>query len=133
MGSKNFEYTPQCEKAFQDLQKYLMNPLLLSNSLGTERLYTYLAVSEATISSILLTDTKGVQKPIYYVSKRLLDAELRYPEVKKLAYALIISTRKLLYYHLADQVVVLTNYPVKQILIKPKVSGRLQKWAIELT
>ena len=44
------------------------------------------------ISSVLVKESLGTQSPVYYVSKRLLDAELRYPELEKLALALIIST-----------------------------------------
>ena len=75
----------------------------------------------------------GKQLPVYYVSKRLIEAELRYPEVEKLALALVISTRKLRHYFLAHPIVVLTGYPIKTILRRPEVSGRLVKWAIELT
>lgn len=67
LGSMNFECTPECKQVFQDLKKYLINPPLLSKPLGTERLFTYLAVLEVAITSVLLIDIEGVQKPIYYV------------------------------------------------------------------
>ena len=85
------------------------------------------------VSSVLVKEAGGVQVPVYYVSKRLLDVELRYPELERLALALITSTRKLRHYFLAHPVVVLTNHPMKQVMRRPEVSGRLVKWAVELT
>ena len=70
--------------------------------------------------------------PVYYVSKHLLKTEVRYPELERLALALITSTRKLRHYFLAHQLVILTNHPMKQVLRRPEVSGRLVKWAVKL-
>ena len=80
-----------------------------------ERFFTYLAVSEHAVSSVLVKEAAKVQVPVYYVSKRLLDAELIYPELERLALALalIILIRKLRHYFLAHLVVVFTNHPMK--------------------
>lgn len=59
-------------------------------------------------------------------------AELRYPQVEKLALALVESTRRLRPYFQAHKVIVLTNFPLRQVLQKPEASGRLMKWAVEL-
>ncbi|XP_012852918.1 PREDICTED: uncharacterized protein LOC105972502 [Erythranthe guttata] len=53
--------------------------------------------------------------------------------MEKLALALINAARKLRPYFQSHQVIVLTNYPLKQILRSPETSGRLAKWAIELS
>ena len=98
-----------------------------------ERFFTYLAVSEHAVSSVPVKEAAGVQVLVYYVSKHLLDAESRYPELERLVLTLITSTRKLRHYSLAHPVVVLINHPMKQVLRRPKVSGRLVKWAVELT
>ena len=66
------------------------------------------------------------------MSKRLLDAETRYPELKKLALALVVASRKLRPYFHAHSIEVLTNYPLCQVLQKLEASGRLLKWVIEL-
>ncbi|GAV56578.1 RVT_3 domain-containing protein [Cephalotus follicularis] len=69
---------------------------------------------------------------MYYVRKALNDAEGRYPEVEKFAYALIIAARKLRPYFLAHTIKVLTDKPLRQVLAKPDTSGRLIKWSVEL-
>ena len=42
---KSFEWTDECEKAFEELKKYLSSPPLLSSSMPGEELYLYIAVS----------------------------------------------------------------------------------------
>ena len=84
-----------CEVAFQQLKEHLGKPSLLSKPVVGEKLLFYLAVSKSAVSSVLVREDNKVQHLVYYVSKRLLDTELRYPNMEKLAYALVISTRKL--------------------------------------
>ena len=42
---KSFEWMDECQKAFEDLMKYLSSPPLLSPSKSGEELYLYIAVS----------------------------------------------------------------------------------------
>ena len=53
--------------------------------------------------------------------------------MEKLVLALVTAARKLRPYFQAHTIEVPTEYPMKQILHKPEVSGRLMKWAIELS
>ena len=63
----------------------------------SEDLFMYLSISEHAMSAMLLRD-QGVQQPIYYVSKTLVDAETRYLPLEKLVLALVCATRKLPHY-----------------------------------
>ena len=65
---KAFEWTDQCQKAFQDLKVYLTTASLLSPSILGEELYLYLAVSPHAVSSTLIREEEKVQKPVYYTS-----------------------------------------------------------------
>jgi len=132
-GSKPFQWTEECEHAFQQLKAHLGKPPLLSKPMEGEVLSLYLAVSEHAVSSVLVREEDKVQMPVYYTSKRLLDAETRYPQMEKLALALVITSRKLRHYFQAHSVQVLTNQPLRQVLQKPDASGRLLKWSIELS
>lgn len=60
------------------------------------------------------------------------EAEVNYPIIKKLVLALIYEEQRLCRYFQTHQIDVLTSCPIKQVLLKPKTSGRLEKWAIEL-
>ncbi|XP_043725697.1 uncharacterized protein LOC122672260 [Telopea speciosissima] len=75
---------------------------------------------------------RWAQKPIYYISKVLLDAETRYNNVEKYAYALITAAQKLRPYFQTYTIGVLTNQPLKKILAKNNHCGRLVAWSVEL-
>ncbi len=53
--------------------------------------------------------------------------------MEKLALALVTAARKLWPYFQCHQIVIITAYPLKGILQKPELSGRLTKWAVELS
>ena len=96
-GSK-FQWTPECDQALQQLKQYLSSPPLLSTPKPGEHLYLYLSVSQHAVSSFLLREEDKQQKPIYYTSKVLLDAETRYLPLEKLALALVCASQKLSHY-----------------------------------
>ena len=129
---KDFKWSEECESALEELKIYLTTPPLLSKSLHGEVLLLYLAVSEHAVSAVLVREEGTKQLPIYYVSKALLDAETRYNYLEKLALALMVAARKLRPFFQAHPVVVVTSFPIKLVLRKPEVSGRLGKWAVEL-
>ncbi|KAL5543517.1 hypothetical protein UlMin_007301 [Ulmus minor] len=129
---KDFIWTADCEQSFQELKSYLGKPPLLSKPHEGDSLILYLAVSKGAVSSALVREEDGVQWPIYYTSKSLLDAETRYPEIEKLALALMVAARKLRPYFQAHTIIIPTKFPLKQVFQKPEASGRLAKWSIEL-
>ena len=131
-ASKDFIWTEECEAAFVNIKKHLGEPPLLAKPQDGETLILYLAVSVYSISAVLIKEDDDGQLPIYYVSKRLLDAETRYTSMEKLVYALIHASRKLRPYFQAHKVEVRTAYPLRQIMHKPEETGRMMKWAIEL-
>ncbi|XP_059658398.1 uncharacterized protein LOC132304680 [Cornus florida] len=118
--------------AFKELKQYLSSPPLLSRTIPGEELYIYLAVSTTAVSSALIQEEEGDQRPVYFVSKTLRGAEERYPRMEQLVFALIVSARKLRSYFQAHTIVVLTDQPLRQVLHKPESSGRLMKWSVEL-
>ena len=92
---KSFEWTDECQKAFEDLKKYLSSPPLLNPSRPGEELYFYIAVSQAAVSESLVREEEGSQRPVYFISKAFRRAEERYPRMEKLAFALVTVARKL--------------------------------------
>ena len=105
----------------------LTSPLLPSYLNPCLVLLLYLAVSEHAVSAVLAREEGTKQLPIYYVSKALLDAETRYSHLEKLALGLMVSAQKLRPYFQAQPIVVVTSFPIKLVLHKPAVSGRLAK------
>ena len=66
------------------------------------------------------------------MSKAYRGVEVRYSGLEKLALALISEARRLRHYFQSHNIVVVIDQPLKRVLGKPDVSGRLLKWAMEL-
>ena len=80
---KGFSWSKECDKAFEELKAYLANPPILSWPEKEEVLYAYVAVAEHAMSLVLIQVDEGIQKPVYYVSKSLKEAEVRYLHLEK--------------------------------------------------
>ncbi|GLU23140.1 hypothetical protein SLE2022_391670 [Rubroshorea leprosula] len=130
---KNFQWTDECQQAFDELKQYLASAPLLSKPAEGESLCMYLGVTEEAVSSVLLREENKSQKPICYVSKVLQGAEQNYPLAEKAAFALVYTARKLRAYFQSHQIVVYTDLPLRKILQKPELSGRLVGWSVELS
>ena len=92
---RSFEWTAECQQAFEELKAYLSSPPQLNPSQLEEELFLYLAVFPAAISAALVREEEKVQKPVYYVSRALHGVEERYPPMEKLAFALVTTACKL--------------------------------------
>ena len=78
-GASTKGWGPECDKAFHSIKEYITFPLSLSQLVDGEELYLYLAASVTAMSATLVrSDIDGKQKPVYFVSKMLIDAEIRY-------------------------------------------------------
>ena len=128
-----FAWIDKCKAAFQELKRYLSNPPLLSPSKEGENLYLYLAVSATAVSAALIREEGKTQLPVYYVSQAFQGAETKYPRIKKIAFALIVASRKLRPYFQANPILVMTDQPIKKSINKLEATGRMVQWAIELS
>ena len=93
-----------------------------------EVLFAYIAVAPYAISLVLIQVDNGIQRPVYYVSKSLHEAEVRYLPLEKAILAVVFGTCKLPHYFQAHTVVVLTQLPLKTILRSADYTGRIAKW-----
>ncbi|XP_021732042.1 uncharacterized protein LOC110698832 [Chenopodium quinoa] len=132
-SSNNIEWGDEQKLAFQQLRDHLAQLPTLARPVVGETLYLYVAVSPTAVSAVLLKEEEKIQQPIYFVSHTLTDAESRYPLLEKIAYAVVVAARKLRPYFDSHQIVVLTDQPLEKVLGKVEKSGRLTKWAFELT
>ena len=105
---KEFQRSEECVTAFQELKRYLSHPPIMSSLVVDEVLFAYIAVALYAISLVLIRVDNGVQRPVYYVSKSLNEAEVRYLPLEKAILAVVHATRKLPHYFQAHTVVVLT-------------------------
>ncbi|XP_050217341.1 uncharacterized protein LOC126668172 [Mercurialis annua] len=129
---KNFTWTAECQQAFEELKSFLSSPPLLARPDPGDVLYLYISCSDETIAGVLVSEKGGEQYPIYYISKVLRDAELRYPKLEKLALCVYTATIKLRHYFEGHQVIVRTDQPLRKILQKAETSGRIAEWAVKI-
>ena len=93
-----------------------------------EVMFAYIVVALHAVSLVLIRVDNGRQRPVYYVSKSLHEAEIRYLPLEKAILAVVHGTRKLPNYFQAHTVVILTQLPLKAILRSANYTGRIAKW-----
>ena len=93
-----------------------------------EVLYAYIAMAPHAVSLVLIQDDNGLQKPIYYVSKSLHEAKVKYLPLEKAILAVVHSTRKLPHYFQAYTVVVLTQQLLESVLRTTDYTRRIAIW-----
>ncbi|XP_057755615.1 uncharacterized protein LOC130974778 [Arachis stenosperma] len=133
LKNKQFQWTPECEKAFAELKTILSSPPVLQRPEVGKPLYLYLSISDHSISSALVIEIGRTQQPVYFVNRVMQPTEQRYPKIEQLALALVVTARRLRHYFQSHTIIVRTNHPLRQILTKPELAGRLTKWSIELS
>ena len=94
--------------AFQQLKEYLSRPSIMFSPGMDEVLFSYIVVAPHAVSLVLVRVDNEVRQPVYYVSKSLHEAKIRYLPLEKAILAVVHGTRKLPHYFQAHTVVVLT-------------------------
>jgi hypothetical protein len=73
-----------------------------------------------------------IQRPVYFISEVLSETKIRYPQIQKLLYAVILTRRKLRHYFESHPVTVVSSFPLGEIIQCQEASGRIAKWAVEI-
>lgn len=120
-GASPFRWTPECQQALDNLKTHLSKlTSLASPPHPGQGLLLYLAASPAAVSAVLvLKDSSGSrlqQRLVYYVSEALAGPKTRYTELEKMAYLLVMASRKLRHYFLAHDITVPTSYLLGDML-----------------
>ena len=118
--------------AFQQLKEYLSRPTIMSRPKVDEVLFAYIVVASHAISLVLIRVDSGVQRPVYYVSKLLHEAEVCYLPLENAILAVVHAARKLFHYFQSHTVVILTQLPLQSLLQRANYTGRVAKWGMVL-
>jgi len=110
-----FQWSSECERAFTELKEYLSRPPMLSRPEIGSPLQMYLTVTDHAISSVLVQEREGIQRPVYFVSRLLHGAEKNYPTLEKPALTIVITTRKLRPYFQHFRIILKTDLPIRQV------------------
>ncbi|GJW52303.1 reverse transcriptase domain-containing protein [Tanacetum coccineum] len=128
----DFQWTPEAERAFQDMKQCIVELPMVTVSRPKEELIMYLCAAREVISAVLLAERDSQQIPVYFVSRALQTPEINYNSMEKVVLALVHATRRLRWYFQAYLVVVITDQPIKQILSRSEHTRRMLKWKFEL-
>jgi len=139
-----FKCTTETQEALDALKKFLTSPPVLNSpnrataDSPAEDLLLYISCTTHVISTALVVErpdgqhTVPRQHPVYFISEVLSPSKIRYPQVQKLLYAVLITARKLRHYFEEHKIIVITEFPIREVLRKREATGRIAKWACEL-
>ena len=129
-----FVWDKACHNAFESIRKYLANPPILGAPIAGKPLIVYITAQKCSLGALLAQENEeNKEKTLYYLSQTLMGLELNYSLIEKTCLALIFSTKKLRHYMQAYTIHLIAHIdPIKYVLSKPVLSGRLARWGLLL-
>jgi hypothetical protein len=92
------------------------------------------SIGDTSITSVVIQVHDGKERVMFYLSRRMLDADTRYPDIEKLCLCLFFTCTKLHHILLsAETIVIFKSDVIKHMLSAPVLKGRLGKWMFALS
>ena len=128
-----FQWTPQCQEAFQSLKDALVSPPILAYPDMTKSFRLFTDASATAVGALLTQEQNGEERAIQYLSHQLNPAQQRYAAIEREAYAIVWALAKLRHLLLGAKFVILCDHqPLKSLLTGSVRNARLQRWAIAI-
>jgi hypothetical protein len=136
-NASKFDWGEEQREAFNSLKDCLTKMTKMTTPDQKDTLLLYISASHLPVSAALVLEKEIEgslrQVMVYFVSEALTGSKLFYLELEKIAYAIIISSRKLHHCFEAHRIMVVTNQPLHDIFNNREASIRISKWASELS
>ena len=102
-----------------------------------EALLLYTSASQTAVSAALVVkrtvEVRQKQLAVYFASEALSSSKLFYSELEKIAYAVVMASRKLRHYFEGHKIVAITDQPLHDLFHNREASARISKWASKLS
>lgn len=117
------------------IKDYLMNTPLLIPPNPSRPLLLYISATNTTLGVLLAHhNAKGKECVVYYISRTLADYELNYTPIERVCLTIILVATTLRHYMLTHKVQLIAKIdPLKYLLSKAALIGRLAKWVMILS
>ena len=133
IADQKFRWEQEHQKVLDDIKQYLITPPVLMPPKPGVPFRLYLSADIKSIGSTVIQEQEGKERVIFYLSRRLLDAEARYSEIERLCLCLYFSCTKLRRYLLSNECIIVCKADViKYMLSAPILKGRLGKWMLAM-
>jgi hypothetical protein len=100
--SDHFTWTLEVQEALDSIKNILKSPPILTAPTTEELMLLYIsATTQVMVSAALVVEREEperpqkVQRPVYFVSEVLSDSKMRYSQMQKLVYAILMTKCKL--------------------------------------
>ena len=129
-----FEWTDECQKAFETLKLSLITPPTLAYPDMSKPFILYTDASDTCIGAVLTQVQDDIEKPIHYLSHKLSKTQCNYPIIQKEMYSIVYALNKLDHYLNGSEFVIKTDHkPLKYLFSAPMKNKRIQLWSIVIS
>jgi hypothetical protein len=133
-ANEEFHWGAEQQQAFEEIKEYLSKPPVLVPPQQDRPFYVYLSVGDTSIASVVIQVHDNKERVVFNLSRRMLDAETRYPDIKTLCLYLFFTCTKLRHILLSAEIIIICKSDVvKHMLSAPVLKGRLGKWMFALS
>ncbi|XP_066361160.1 uncharacterized protein [Miscanthus floridulus] len=137
-AQEKFVWSEDADNALTELKWFLTTSPIKTVPQKDETLLIYITTTNRVVSTTIIVEreeadhTYKVPHPIYFISEVLNESKTCYPQVKKLLYAILITSQKLHHYFDAYHMVLVIEYLLGDILYNKEASSHIIKWVVEL-
>ncbi|XP_028086009.1 uncharacterized protein LOC114286987 [Camellia sinensis] len=128
-----FIWNEEHQQAFEGVKSTLTSPLSMTPPQPARPLLLYITSTPKSVGALLAQEIDGLERPVYYISRVIQGAEVRYSPIERHCLALVFAAKKLRHYLLSYPIHLMTRSdPIRFLLTRPALSGRPARWLLSL-
>jgi hypothetical protein len=134
----HFTWTLEAKEALRSLKRLLTNTPIFVPPTKKEPILLYVAATTQVVNDAVVIKRQEeehalpIQRSVYFFSEVLSESKTLYPQVLKLLYTVVLAQCKLHHYFESHPVMVVSSFPLGEIVQNREATGKVAKWAVEL-